>query len=102
MKNSKTKFVGLFVLASFAFVASSSWLLNEPAESIFGSGSLPAILLSPVKMILIGPLLPLINFLHQDPDTPPSFFLACFAAYWTLLALAVWQCKAILRTPKTQ
>jgi hypothetical protein len=38
---------------------------------------------------LIGPLLPFINFLHQDPDTPPPFFLAGFAVYWTILAFGI-------------
>jgi hypothetical protein len=32
-------------------------------------------------------LLPFIEFLHQDPDTPPPFFLVGFACYWTILAL---------------
>jgi hypothetical protein len=101
MKTSRIKFVSLFVLGAFVFVTGSSWLLNEPAESIFGSGSAAALILSPVKMILFGPLLPFIKFLHQDPDTPPPFFLAGFALYWTLLALGIWQFKAFLRTKKT-
>jgi len=100
MKTSKTKFVLLFVLGAFVFVAGSSWLLNEPAESILGSRSVLAIILSPVKLILIGPLLPFIKFLHQDPDTPPPFFLAGFAVYWTLLALVIWKCKALVRSKK--
>jgi hypothetical protein len=97
MKTSRIKFVSLFVLGAFVFVAGSSWLLNEPAESIFGSGSVIAIILSLVKMILVGPLLPFIKFLHQDPDTPPPFFLAGFAVYWTLLALGIWQCKVFFK-----
>jgi hypothetical protein len=101
MKTSKIKFVLLFVLSALVFVLGSSWLLNEPAESVFGSGSVLAIILSPVKMILIGPLLPVIKFLHQDPDTPPPFFLACFIVYWTLLALGIWRCKVFLGIKKT-
>lgn len=46
-------------------------------------------ILSPVKAILIGPLLPFIKLLRQDPDTPPPFFLAGFAVYWTILALLI-------------
>lgn len=89
------KFVLLFVICAFAFLFGTSALLDQPAESFMGSASqagwqsVVSTILSPVKIILIGPLLPFINFLKQDPDTPPPFFLAGFAFYWAILALVI-------------
>lgn len=95
MRTSRIKFVVIFLVAAFAFLFTTTGLLNQPPESFLGSGSqegwqtVISTILSPVKIILIGPLLPFINFLHQDPDTPPPFFLVGFAFYWTILALAI-------------
>lgn len=95
MKTSRIKFVLLFVICAFAFLAGTIALLDQPAESFLGSGpqanwqSAISTMLSPVKIILVGPLLPFINFLRQDPDTPPPFFLVGFAIYWSILALAI-------------
>jgi len=67
--------------------------LNSPPETLLRSESSEAwksvvtTILSPVKIMLMGPLLPFIKFLRQDPDTPPPFFLVGFAFYWTVLAL---------------
>jgi len=95
MKISRLKFVLLFLLFAFAFVAGTSLLLDQLPESLLGSPSQAAWqstvsnILSPVKIILMAPLLPFIQFLHQDPDTPPPFFLVGFAFYWTVLALVL-------------
>jgi hypothetical protein len=95
MNTSRIKFVFLFLTFAFAFLFGTDLLLDQPAESLVGSDSQAAwqsavsTILSPIKIILIGPLLPFIKFLHQDPDTPPPFFLAGFALYWTVLALFV-------------
>ena len=92
----RIKFVFFFLVFAFAFLFGTDLLLDQPPESLLGSesqvGWKPAIstILSPVKIILIGPLLPFINFLHKDPDTPPPFFLAGFAFYWTILALVLY------------
>ena len=92
---SRMKFVLLFLIFAGAFVFGTTQLLNQPPESLFGSESQAAWqsavskILSPIKIILIGPLLPFINFLHKDPDTPPPFFLVGFAIYWTILALII-------------
>ena len=89
----RIKFVVLFLISAFAFLFGTTLLLDQPPESFLGSESQVAwkaaisTILSPVKIILIGPLLPFIQFLRQDPDTPPPFFLAGFAIYWTILAL---------------
>ncbi|MGV3587249.1 MAG: hypothetical protein ACO1OF_09625 [Adhaeribacter sp.] len=93
MNNSRIKFVFLFLLLAFAFLFGTTSLLDLPPESFLGTESQAgwqaavSTILSPIKIILIGPLLPFIKFLHQDPDTPPPFFLVGFAFYWTILAL---------------
>ena len=95
MKVSKMKFVILFLIFGFAFVFGTTGILNQPPESFFGSQSQAAwqsavsTVLSPIKIVLLGPLLPVINFLHRDPDTPPPFFLVTFAFYWSILALVL-------------
>jgi hypothetical protein len=92
---SRIKFVFLFLVFAFAFLFFTTSLLDQPPESMLGSESQVgwksaiSTILSPIKIILIGPLLPFINFLHQDPDTPPPFFLVGFAFYWTILALII-------------
>ena len=91
----RIKFVFFFLIFAFAFLFGTTELLDQPPESFLGSKSQVAwksavsTILSPIKIILIGPLLPFIKFLHQDPDTPPPFFLAGFAFYWAMLALIV-------------
>ncbi|SRR5215203_3781603 len=93
MNISRIKFISLFLIFAFAFLFGTTLLLDQPPVSFMGSESQVAwksavsTILSPIKIILIGPLLPFIQFLHQDPDTPPPFFLAGFAFYWTILAL---------------
>jgi hypothetical protein len=94
MKISKIKFVLLFLGFVVAFLFATNLFLHQSTESLFGSLESQArweatlsTLLSPIKIILIGPLLPFIEFLRQDPDTPPPFFLVGFVFYWTILAL---------------
>ena len=93
MNIARIKFVFLFLIFAFAFLFGTDLLLDLPPESFLGSESQVAwksavsTILSPIKIILIGTLLPFINFLRQDPDTPPPFFLVGFAFYWAILAL---------------
>jgi hypothetical protein len=95
MNISRIKFVVLFLLFAVGFLLVSTIILEQEPETMFGSRSTEvwkstvATVFSPIKMILVGPLVPFINFLHQDPDTPPPFFLLGFAFYWTLLGLAL-------------
>lgn len=95
MNTSTIKFVSLFLILAAAFLLGTTLLLDLPPESFLGTESQAgwqsaiSMILSPVKIILMGPLLPFINFLRQDPDTPPPFFLAGFAFYWIILALAI-------------
>src|SRR5687767_5222052 len=95
MKASGIKFVFFFLIFSFVFLFTTTGFLDQPPDSFFGSKSQVAwqstvsTILSPFKIILVGPLVPFINFLRKDPDTPPPFFLVGFAIYWTILALVI-------------
>ncbi len=98
MKISRISFIFLFLLFAFAFLFGTTLLLDQPPESLLGSQGQGAwkatisTILSPIKVVLIGPLLPFINFLKQDPDTPPPFFLIGFTCYWSILALSIHYC----------
>ena len=102
MNISKTRFVLLFLVFAFAFLFISNALFGTEArlfpgngESFLGTDSPIAWksagykILLPVKIVLIGPMLPFVNFLRQEPDTPPPFFVIGFALYWSILALAI-------------
>lgn len=103
MNISRKKFVLLFLICAFAFQFISNSLLGsevrlfpQPPDSFLGTGSPIAwkstvsTILLPVKIVLIGPLLPFVNFLRQaDSDPPPPFFVIGFAFYWTILALFI-------------
>lgn len=98
MKTSRKKFVLLFLIAGFAFLfiynvifRSAVQLLPEngasflSTESLTGWKSIVSTMLYPIKIVLVGPMLPLINL----PDPPPPFLVIGFACYWTILALVV-------------
>jgi len=95
MKYSRSTFVVLFLVFAFAFVFATTGILNLPPESFVGSENQGAwrsevsTLVSPIKIVLLGPLLPFIRILHKDPDTPPPFFLVLFAIYWVILAVVL-------------
>jgi len=95
MRISRINFILLFLIFAVAFLAGTTWLLDQPPEDLLGLESQAAwkytvsTIVSPIKIILIGPLLPFIKFLQQDPDTPPPFFLVGFAFYWVILGLIV-------------
>ncbi len=102
MNISRIKFVIIFLISGFVFLFISNALFGTEAslfpgndESFLGADSAVTwksvgyTVLLPIKIVLIGPLLPYIEFLRQDPDTPPPFFLVGFILYWSLLALFV-------------
>ena len=102
MKISRTKFVLLFLISALAFQFVTNSILGSdvrlfPAhgESFLGLGSPVAwksavsTILLPIKIVLVGPLLPYINLLRREPDTPPPFFLIGFIFYWSILALVI-------------
>ena len=90
---SRIKFVVFFLAFGFAFAFGTVLILNQPPLAFWGSESQGAwrsavsTLLAPIKIVLMGPLLPFLKVLHSDPDTPPPFFIVMFACYWTVLAL---------------
>jgi hypothetical protein len=99
MRISRIKFVSLFLTSGFAFLfiynvilRSVVRLIPESGASFLGSASLTgwrsiiSTILYPVKIILIGPVLPLINL----PDPPPPFLVIGIAFYWTILALTIY------------
>lgn len=104
MKTSRIKFVMLFLVSAFAFQFITTSILGLETRlfpagnstSFLGMGSatgwksIVSMILLPVKLILIGPLIPFIDFLRQESDTPPPFFLIGFAVYWTILALIIY------------
>jgi len=92
MKVSRTKFVIIFLVSAFAFIIITNLLLHPVNGDWFpGTGS-PiawkrnlATIIYPVKIVLVGPLAPILN----DPDpAPPIRVLAC-AVYWTAIALVL-------------
>ena len=92
MKVSRTKFVIIFLVSAFAFIIITNFLLHPVNGDWFpGTGS-PiawkrnlAAIIYPVKIVLVGPLAPILN----DPDpAPPIRVLAC-ALYWTAIALVL-------------
>lgn len=93
MNASRIKFVFFFLIFVVAFLFGTTLVLDSPPEFLLGSESqvswksTVSTILSPIKIVLMGPLLPFIKFLRQDPDTPPPFFLVGFAFYWTILAI---------------
>lgn len=111
MKISRIKFVSLFLISGFAFLfifnvvfRSAVQLLPESAESFLGTQSLigwksiVSTILYPIKIVLVGPMLPLINL----PDPPPPFLVIGFAFYWTILALVLYYLiDKIKRSPKS-
>ena len=98
MKTSRKKFVSIFLISGFTFlfifnvtIRSVVRLIPESGASFLGTESLTgwksivSTILYPVKIVLAGPVLPLINL----PDPPPPFLVIGFAFYWTILALVI-------------
>jgi hypothetical protein len=98
MKTSRTKFVTLFLAFGFAYMISTRLILNQMPASLYGSDfasepqtawqSSVSLLLSPVKLVLMGPLRPLFSWmLNQDGDPPPPMLALMYAVYWSILAV---------------
>lgn len=99
MKISRIKFVSIFLLSGFAFLfiynvvfRSAVRLIPESGTSFLetasftGWKSLVSTILYPIKIVLVGPVLPLLNL----PDPPPPFLVIGLAFYWTILALVIY------------
>ncbi|HEY4515626.1 MAG TPA: hypothetical protein VJH67_00325 [Candidatus Paceibacterota bacterium] len=101
MNISKTKFVILFIISGFAFLFITTSLLGSTGprgfpkhpDSLLGTASpepwknTVSTIISPIKIVLIGPLLLSDNFLRDDP--PPPFIGIYLIFYWTILALII-------------
>jgi hypothetical protein len=99
MKISRIKFVSIFLISGFAFLflynvvfRSVVRLIPENGTSFLGTTSstgwknVGSTILYPIKIVLVGPVLPLLNL----PDPPPPFLVIGLAFYWTILALAIY------------
>lgn len=104
MNISRTKFIIIFIVCGFAFLAITTSLLGttgprgfpKPPDSVLRTGGDSPVfwkrtvstIILPVKMVLIGPIaLPSVNFLKDDP--PPPFIGIYLIMYWTILASIV-------------
>jgi hypothetical protein len=89
----RKRFVLLFLAFGYAFHFITRFLLNQAPEALWASPDqqpwqrFASTILSPIKVVLVAP----INWLQQDPDPPPPFRLILFAAYWSVLALGIYQ-----------
>lgn len=113
MKVSRLKFVIRFLVFGFAYTTATRLILNQMpaslARSNYGSVSqapwqiATSTMLSPVKFVLMGPLLPLFNWMlsQQDADPPPPMLLLMYAFYWVILALILHYFLSKLKHPQT-
>jgi hypothetical protein len=97
MKVSRSKFVLIFLACGFAYGIATRLILNQMPASLYGTDfGIPqapwqttvSTLLSPIKIVLMGPLRPLFSWmLSQDGDPPPPMLAILYAIYWIPLAL---------------
>ena len=106
---SKTKFIVLFDVACFAFVflydviilstfrgRPESGTIFLDSASLIGWKKTVSTILYPIKIILVGPMLFLLNL----PDPPPPFVGIGMAIYWSVLALIIrYIIGKVKRTP---
>jgi len=105
MNISRKKFITLFIISGFAFLFVVTSLLGttgprgfpQPPDSVLRTGSdspiawkstLSTIIL-PIKIVLIGPVSPIIEVMRQD-DPPPPFIGIILVFYWTILASIIY------------
>jgi len=110
MKISRTRFVTLFLISGFTFlflyntIIRSDMRLMPPSgvsfmesESLTGWKHTASTILYPVKIVLAGPVLPLLNL----PDPPPPFLVIGTALYWTALALGIYYLMGRIKRSQT-
>ncbi|MCR4307795.1 MAG: hypothetical protein NUV80_04480 [Candidatus Berkelbacteria bacterium] len=101
MNISRKKFVILFIISGFAFLFITTSLLGSTGprgfpqlpDSVLRTGSDSPIawksavsrIILPIKIVLIGPVSSIIEYMRQD-DPPPPFIGIILAFYWTILA----------------
>jgi len=93
--------VGFFIVCGLAYTTATRLILNQMPASLYGSdfASVPQAawqsavsrVLSPVKLVLMGPLRPLFSWMlsQQDADPPPPMLILMYVFYWTILALII-------------
>jgi hypothetical protein len=99
MKISRKKFIIIFLIAAFAFQFITNSLLSSKVGGMPVNGDwfpgtdspIPwkknvAVIIYPIRMVLVGPLSPVFN----DPDPPPPLLAFFCAVYWIILALALY------------
>lgn len=105
MTHSRTKFIFIFFICGFAFMFITTSLLGSTGvrgfpqlpDSVMRTGSNSLVewkrvgsrVVLPIKIILLGPLMPYFDLLRREPDTPPPFFTIGILFYWTILASAI-------------
>ena len=92
MKISRTKFVTIFLVSAFAFIIITNLLLQPVNGDWFAGTNSPiawkrtlANIIYPIKIVLVGPLAPILN----DPDPAPPIRIFACALYWTVIALVL-------------
>ena len=91
MRSGRKTFVLQFLAFGYAFHFVTKFVLNQAPDALGASPDqqpwqqLASTILSPLKVVLVGP----IDWLQQDPDPPPPFRLILLAAYWSVLALGL-------------
>jgi hypothetical protein len=104
MNISRKKFVLLFFVFGFAFLGTTTSLLGTMGvrgfpklpDSILSTGSDSTVawksatssVLFPVKVVLLGPVAPLLDSMRHE-DAPPPFLGIVLVFYWTILASAI-------------
>lgn len=107
MSISRTKFVITFIISGFVFLFITTSLLGTTGprgfpqlpDSVLRTGSDSGVawkstvsrIIFPIKIILIGPVSPLIEYMRQD-DPPPPFIAIIIAFYWAILASSIHYC----------
>lgn len=92
MKTNRRKFIIIFVISAFVFIGATNLLLHPVNGDWYAGTNSPiawqrnlAAVIYPIKVILVGPLAPVLN----DPDpAPPIRAIAC-AIYWTAIAFVL-------------
>ncbi len=64
-------------------------VLRTGSDSLIEWKRVVSNIILPIKMVLIGPLMPYFDLLRREPDTPPPFFAIGIIFYWTILASGI-------------
>ncbi len=96
MNISRTRFVIIFLVSAFVFQFASNSLLGSEVRLFPGNGDwFPgtestivwkrnmAYIIYPVRVVLVGPLVPVLD----DPDPVPPILVFAFAFYWFVIAV---------------